>query len=136
MPKTQKLYLAQRSHAANKLIYNVGVKKTHVAIEKKTYGGSSLEPSVEEEKRGGMRFNSLSKSLDANDESNEALQTVTAPYISIAQSNEIVESVDNKLVSQGKATLQKSNNLSAKQDHDDIVATFNILDSPYNFKSF
>ena len=84
MPKTQKLKLAQRTHAANKLIYNVGVKQTQVAIEKKKYGGDSGETSTIEGEIRAMRFNTLSRSLDANEIMNEVLQTVNAPLITIA----------------------------------------------------
>ena len=70
-----------------------------MAIEKRKYGGDLKETSVEEERKGGMRFNSLSNSLDAAEGSNEALQTVTAPQITIAQSNEVVESVNYKFAS-------------------------------------
>lgn len=35
-----------------------------------------------------------------------------------------------------QGTQDRSNNLSTKNDHEnDIVATFNILDSPYNYKN-
>ena len=84
MPKTQKLKLLQRTHAANKLIYNVGVKQTQVAIEKKKYGGDSGEPSTLDGDLKAIRFNTLTKSLDADEALIEVLQTVSAPLIAIA----------------------------------------------------
>ena len=56
-----------------------------MAIEKKKYAGDSYESSIDGEGRGSMVLNSLSKSLEGSDEVlNEALQSITAPYITIA----------------------------------------------------
>ena len=78
-----------------------------------------------------MVFNSLSKSLDGTSSILDVLSNGNANHIAITNENPNLDSAE-KL-----ASFDRSNKISTRHDvENDFVASVNILDSPYNYKTF